>query len=66
MHDSAIEEEGEVAYHLHEAGVVHKLVWRSFVAQGPGELAWQVAGLEEAEGEEEEENFVYIYMHYKT
>ena len=50
MHDGTVEEEGEVAYHLHEAGVVHKLVWRSFVAQGPGELAWQVAGLEEAEG----------------
>ena len=56
MHDGTVEEEGEVAYHLHEAGIVHKRVWRPFVTQGPGELTGQVAGLEEAEGDEEEEN----------
>ena len=54
--EGAVEEEGEVADHLHEAGVVHKRVRRSLVAHGPGELAGQVAGLEEAEGEEEEED----------
>ena len=56
MHDGTVEEEGEVAYHLHEAGIVHKRVWLSFVTQGPGELTGQVAGLEEAEGDDEEEN----------
>ena len=53
VHEGAVEEEGEVADHLHEAGVVHEFVWRSLVAHGPGELAWQVAGLEEAEGDDE-------------
>ena len=53
MYDGAVEEEWEVADHLHEAGVVHKRVRRSPVAHGPGELAWQVAGLEKTEGNDE-------------
>ena len=55
MHEGAIEEEGEVTEHLHQAGVVEEFVGLALISQCPGEMTWQVAGLEQAEGDDEEE-----------
>ena len=53
VHDAAKEEEGEVAEHFHQTGVVEELILRSLMSQGPREIARQVACLEKTQRDDE-------------